>query len=319
MTNEQRSRASVDMTLTFFNSYYSSWRLSKVLSIKKILDNRYEFYSEFIKDVKNVRDEIGEATIAQEIKNGLFFDSISECVQYVEDLFALIKASEKPDFFVRSIISYSAGDLGKYIKRFVVSNDTLSKAFHFPIDYKIPNEEDLREFENAVSVLSNMTTDLIKFYLDYKHTYNQYKHGLTVGMRTFGNVFVEDQINQDKQGKFPPYLAVYDNLNLDEASKKGRFDPTQGILMPGFTDNVREILGDLIKENNFLRLSHIQNTNIDIDYLVDVAYKARACIQLFIYNYSWKIKPEENTIKFQLPTDHRGNTYIDMSLFTESI
>jgi len=49
---------------------------------------RYKFYKDFIQDVKYAHDANGEATIAQEIKNGLCFNTIAQCIQYIEDLFA---------------------------------------------------------------------------------------------------------------------------------------------------------------------------------------------------------------------------------------
>jgi hypothetical protein len=87
--------------------------------------------------------------------------------------------------------------------------------------------------------------------------------------------------------------------------------------MIGFTDNVRPFIGELAKENNFIRLVHPEDMNLDIDLLVDVAYKVRACINTFLSNYSLKIRPENNELKFQLPINHRTNEALIISYRNE--
>jgi hypothetical protein len=157
-----------------------------------------------------------------------------------------------------------------------------------------------------VDFLLSLVKDAAKFHKDYEYFHNQYKHGLAVAMRPFGNTYVQEQIEEDKRGEFKPYITVYDSRDLDIAAKKGTFRPPKDpILMVGFTDNVRPFIGSLAKENNFIRLVHPEDSNLDIDLLVDIAYKVRACINTFLSNYAFKINPDKNELKFQLPINHR--------------
>ncbi|MCF8450200.1 MAG: hypothetical protein K9G49_10060 [Taibaiella sp.] len=309
ISTEQRRKASIDMTLTFFGSYYPSWRLAKVLGIRKILATRYDFYSDLASEVSNPDDDTGEAAIAQELKNGLYFDAIAECVQYVEDLFAILKASEKPDYFINGIVTYEAHKISKYIKNYVVDKKGISSAFHLPNDYQHIEEADKKLIDESVEKLASLVSDCIKFYNHHRLIYNQYKHGLTVAMRTYGNKFSEEQINEDKKGSFPPNLSILDNINVKKAFEKGR-NYIPGIIMPNFSDNIRTIYQALSEEDNLLRLVPIHDSDIDIELFVDFAYKVRICLETFIFNYTWKIKPEEGKIKFQLPDNHRKNTYL---------
>jgi hypothetical protein len=210
MTPQQRTQASVDLTLTYIQNYYPDWRLAKVLTIKKLLAQRYEFYKDFIQDVKSHRDENGEATIAQEIRNGLYFDAISQSVQYVEDLFALINASLKPDYFIKNIINYDAGKVTNLIKSFNanVSAKKISEAFHFPDNLPFTTEDDKKAYDVQVDYLLSLVKDVAKFHKDYEYFHNQYKHGLAVAMRPFGNTYVQEQIDEDKRGEFKPYITV---------------------------------------------------------------------------------------------------------------
>lgn len=308
MNKEQRKKASVDLTLTYLNSYYANWRLAKVLTIEKLLNERYEFYKEIISEVKVHDDHDGSATIAQEIKHGLYFDAIAHCVQYVEDLFALIKSAKQPDYFIRNVVTYKAGEVTNFIKSFKIDAKTVSEIYHFPSELKFPQQQDQRNFDEGVQTLVRLTEEIINFYKGYEFFYNQYKHGLSVGMRPFGNLFNTEQIEKDKDGKINPYLAVYDNLNLHAASKKGTFNIQHGVLMPGFTTSVVPFIDKLSAENNFLRFVFPPDIpHFSMHLLVDNARKTRACIQAFIANYSRLISINEGKREFQLPSDYKNN------------
>ena len=198
-----------------------------------------------------------------------------------------------------------------------VSVKRISEALHFPDNLPFTTEDDKKAYDAQVDYLLSLVKDVAKFHRDYEYFHNQYKHGLAVAMRPFGNTYVQEQIDEDKRGEFKPYITVYDSRDLNIAAKKGTFRTRDGALMIGFTDNVRPFIGELAKENNFIRLVHPEDMNLDIDLLVDVAYKVRACINTFLSNYSLKIRPENNELKFQLPINHRTNEALIISYRNE--
>lgn len=319
MTKEERRKASVDLTLTYLTSYYADWRLVKILTIEKLLSERHAFYKDIVTDIKKHDDEDGAATIAQEIKHGLYFDAIAHCVQYVEDLFALIKAAKQPDYFVRHIITYKAGEVTNYIKSFKANAKSISEIYHFPHELKFTESKDQNAFDEGLKNLTGLTEDIITFYKGYEFFYNQYKHGLSVAMRPLGNLYNDEQIAKDKDGNFAPYLAVYDNLNLHAATSKGTFNISHGVHMPGFTENVRPFIGDLSKENNFLRFVFPPDIpHFSMDLMVNNAKKIRTCIQTFITNYWREISYKEGKREFQLPSDYKKNTIYICSYLPES-
>lgn len=315
MTPEQRYNASIDQSLVYLQGYYAEWRLAKVLTNKKLLQDRYNFYSDLSKEIKQWDDENGEATIAQEIRNGLYFDSIAQCFQYIEDLFALIKASKKPDYFIRNVVTYRAGEVTNMIKGFTSNGKSITKAFHIPEDIEFSNVESQNIYDLGIAKLVTLVDALKHFYKSYWFLYNQYKHGLAVGMRPFGNLYDKGQIEKDKRGELEPYLVVYDNINLQGAKKKGSFMEEHGLFMPCFTNNVRPYFPELIKSNNFLRFVYPPDYPIfKYDILVDIAYKARCCIKTFIVNYSRSIKLDEGVRAFQLPDEYKLDTYFSCKL-----
>jgi hypothetical protein len=312
LTKEQRRKASVDLTVHYLSSYFADWRLTQVLTIEKLLAQRYSFYADLLEHVRPGDDPTGDGTIAQEIQNGLHFDAIAHCVQYVEDLFALIEAAKEPDYFIKRIVTYNAGSITNKIRGFKATRENVADAFHFPLGLTYTSEEGQRTYEQGITTLCALVADLVTFYTDHAFFYNQYKHGLAVAMRPFARPYPQEQIDKDKAGDHKPYLVVYDNMNLNAGASPQRktFDPRVGVFMPGFTDNVRPIVGHLAEENNFLRFVFPPDwPHFMFERLVDAAFKARACVQAFIANYLLLIQPPEpdGSRRFQLPLDHRAN------------
>lgn len=319
MTPEQRKKASIDLTLTYCNSYYQDWRLAKVLTINKLINNRYDFFSDIIPELKPCSIEEAESTIAQEIKNGLCHDAIAQCIQYIEDLFALINATKNPDFFVKNIITYEAGRITASIKTYKSNVKNITRDFYIPENMTFATDEDQKQIADGVDKLVDLVNDQVVFYKKYWFFYNQYKHGLAVPMRPFGNTYNMQQVELDKQDQMKPYIVTYDNMNIKAAASKGTFSPSHGIMMNGFTENVRPFIGKLQQENNFLRLVlPDEKSEFIIELFVDQAFKTRACINTLMANYTRHISPEEGKRVFQVPDDYRLNQTLVCTMLVEN-
>lgn len=311
LTVAQRHAAAVDMTNYYLSSYWSEWRYVHVLASKKLLDEKYEFYASIVRDSLKEEDE---ASIAQEIKHGLYHDAIAQCVQYIEDLFALIYASKDPDYFIRNIVSYSAGQVTNLIKGFKMTDQGIRTAFFIPDAVASFQPDQRKSYDNGMQFLKDLLTELIAFYINYEFYYIQYKHGLSIPLRTFCKRYTSEQIEKEKNGEMPNYLTVYDNLNLKAATVKKNFNEKGGLFFPGFTDNVRLNFAGLQNEDNFLRFVFPPDLDVTIDYFVKIAHRTRYCINIFRSNlldnintppgkqiYSLPLIPEENkSVRFQV-------------------
>jgi hypothetical protein len=311
MTDQERKKAIADLTLTYLNSYYPDWRLANVLANKKILENKYAFFEDIMPNLKQNGDSDGKKTIAQEIKHGIYYDTIAQCVQYVEDLFALFRATDKPDYFIKNIVTYDAGAITSRIKSFRKEQKVIEKLFWLP-DSDSFSEEAKKIYQEGIDNLIKLTDDVVSFYKNYKFFYSQNKHGLTIPMRPFGNIFTDDQVIADQKGEMEPYLVAYDNFNLKAGVKRGTFTARHGLLMPGFTEAVVPHISALSEEDNFLRFVFPPDVpHFTFFTLEDHAKKVRCCLQIFISNYTQHViasmgKPGvERT--FQLPADYKAN------------
>ncbi|OJW81753.1 MAG: hypothetical protein BGO69_14700 [Bacteroidetes bacterium 46-16] len=308
-TQAIKRQAAIDLTEHYLSAMGYDWRLIKVRGIEKMLIEKYTFFKELTPQY----DEGAEAMIAQEVTIGLYCDAISECVQYVEDLFALIRASENPDYFIKNIITYQAGQVTSKIKTFVSNKESIETAFHLPKGITFSLQEDTENYANGIVEMQNLCNDIIKFYQEYEYFYVQYKHGLTIPFRPFGNSYSVEQVSQEKCGELVPFIAAYDNFNLKASSQRGTFSTNHGVMMPGFSENVQAVLTTLHDENNYLRFVFPPNPDLHISQLVIVAKKINLCIRTFVYNFYHKLKDNPNSIASQIPTDFNKNLVLSFT------
>ena len=168
----------------------------------------------------------------------------------------MIKASENPDYFIRSIIKYKAGKLEEYIKSYSFNRKNICKCFHFPYFYEkdgfsSQELETLNVIIKSNDLLKDMVIEIVDFYKRNIFFYNQYKHGLSVALRPFGD-FTQEQINDDKANPVDDKVVVtLDSLNFNSANKN--VGNLGAFLIPNLTESISKNAKILEKENNLMR------------------------------------------------------------------
>lgn len=301
MTKEQRQKASKDQIERFFYSYYTQWRLAKILIDDKVLRTKYDFLSDIANEIKDEGDSINQdALIAQELTNGLHFDMLSNCLQYIEDLFALLKAGQQQDFFIKNIITYNAGQIENLIKQ-THSDKNLCELFFFPYYENIENDNFRESFTAGLSLLKSNVIKIKEFYKEHQFFYNQYKHGLTVALRPF-KPYGAEQIAQDRQGSMRRMLVAFDNIALSKVSSN-KHRGAGYALMPWITAAIQPHITQLQAEDNLIRYVWSPSDSI-AERTKDCAFTVRQCMQIFVNNLLSTIK-EDNLLRLRLPCDGR--------------
>ncbi|MEO9871733.1 hypothetical protein [Ekhidna sp.] len=296
MTKEEREKANKDQINRFISAYYSEWRFIQILSIQKKLSNKYDFFQDIVDLVRETDNSAGDKTIAQEITNGLLFDAVQHSIQYIEDLFALINASSKKDYFIKNIIQYKAGKVENLIVKFKNENKIIYEHFHFPNypeedDHTEQEKETLRVINEGVNRLGLIIAEITEYYKQHQFFYNQYKHGLSIALRPYDD-YNQEQVALDKRGEFEkPSIVALDSLNFKNAGKN-QYGNTGYLMMPAFSDNVRPHMNTLQKENNLLRyVMSPRDTNIE--RIAEIASKTKRCLQILLHNFRSIINAEE--------------------------
>lgn len=307
MTPEERILAGKSQMSRYFQSYYPQWRLAKILFLQKTLNNKYGFFSDIIDEVKRVDDSNGSVTIAQEIRNGIYFDAIAECIQYIEDLFLLMKFSNSPEWFVKNVIVYQAGKITNYVRSYSADDSSVKTDFafpYFPGDDFCEDSDIRNHYKVAWDRVKQMILDIKDFFLENLFFYNQYKHGLTVALRPFrkfDNTYAEEDKNKQK----PVSLYAFDNKSIEKVYRdSSRF--SQALLIPDFTNDVVPHLSQLQAEDNLLRLVSRPNPEIEIDEVVLCARKIELLLCTLIHNVQWSMQDSFTEKQVVFPNNDSG-------------
>jgi len=109
MTGEERKQASIDQIYTHGVSQYPEWHVSAVKSIKKILLNLDDFYADLLPELETENEN--RDRVHCQIRNGWFYEAISQAEQAIEDLFSMMMNLGDMDYFARNVVRYSATEV----------------------------------------------------------------------------------------------------------------------------------------------------------------------------------------------------------------
>lgn len=284
MKKETREKANADQVVYFLSKYYYKWRLAKIMAIRKILEDKYNIFSSDIEILKQPDDKTGTPTITQEISNGLICSAISECVQYIEDLFVLIKFSNEREWFIKNVITYQAGSISKFIRNFNPQLDKVCEYFHLPthLDSLSSDKISIGIFQYGIDHLINNLNEIINFYKDNVFFYNQYKHGLAIALRPYA-LFNNKLVREHRKKPLSGYIIAMDNLSIEKVfGQSSRF--RNCVSMPNLTNNIKPHISELQNEDNLLRYFDHPKGEIQIDYILEYAQLIEETIRYLIYN-----------------------------------
>lgn len=297
MDNNARLRAGKHQLRYYMSCQYPMWRVVMVKSIRRILDNLNEFYAPIREEIRSSEDEIIEDTEQVEIRNGLFFEALSQSVQAVEDLFSLMKNCNDTEYFAKKVITYKANEVTQYIRGFDSDNlESVLKEFHVP--YFSPNDPwENREVFNQYCIASKIIQEYVKELVEHHKTYYfhycQYKHGLTVALRPYGTRNKKPSGSNAHEG----IAMVFDNIFFGKRYRKS----PPALMIPDVHPDLPGCITALHNEDNLLR-AELKVVNIDL--FVGVVEKAYTLLSVLQKNLVMKSEQFEDTqiIEYAFPT-----------------
>jgi hypothetical protein len=299
INSNDRSEINEAQITRFFSTYYSEWRYIKIMGIKKMIEEKYTFFTDILKDVKKTDFSVSEITIATDITNGLLFDAVQATIQYIEDLFALLRAGENPDTFIKNIVDYRPKNVSKLLKSMQLNHATLRRRFYFAPEIPFPPGDNLDAMADGLDRLAGYILEIRNFYIRYNSFYNQYKHGLSVALRPFGDVNAE-RVEEDKQGKYKrPALVIYKSGNPD-ANDENAFNNGQVPIIAAPCMPVMMNQQQLQSEDNLLRYV-LCSTTTDMAEVAAITGKIKMCLQIFIHNFLHTVQ-KRRPLRLRLPS-----------------
>jgi hypothetical protein len=280
---KQLPEAVKDQIKLFFNVYSPDWRHHKILIDENAYKNREAIANELLEENEHNQD-----MIMAELKNGLIFDMIAQCVQYVEDLFALLNAAQTPERFIKEIVTYNTRTIhGLCLKK--LTDKELLKLFLLPPVENEPQGEMDTKMKEGIAVLREHIEHLQHFYKRFYFFYIQYKHGLKVAIRPLGG-FNGTQFAVTSDGEDNQHVFALDNVEVDKIYKE-IYRGQLAVIVP-LTDNIAAKASNLQKQDNLLRYVASPDET-SIENIKGCAKMVRRCIKIFTHNFLERIGEKE--------------------------
>jgi hypothetical protein len=315
MTPEELRQANNEQMQLFFQGYDLTWRLTKILSFKMLLENKHDL-AEYLKLSYDETFNVDDNYVDGPITNGLIYSALVELAMHIEDLLSLIEFIRSKEDFAKKITWYKASDISnrlleklkvelesspeKISSRFLIPSRTHIEAF---INQKISSEFEFPSLENYdfgnLSLVSYMNS-AISAYEQIKGHYNQYKHGLKIRLQDMNSSLERRNLHT---GTLSGDIISLHKDSLQEGLQSGRIGP--GVLFPMHGPTVMQHFQELMIGKNLFQYD--QFLSLPVDYLVNIAQKVMNLIFCLIKNrmdYCTPMLGDHRTICLPFPRDN---------------
>ena len=117
LTEKEKFEAGKAQMYQYLDSQYLAWHIVAVESIKKLILNLDDFYSDITGENQPL-SIVEHEQIKNEVRIGWIFEALSHAEQAIEDLFSFLMLSKNIDTFVKNVVNYNATDVKRYIWNF---------------------------------------------------------------------------------------------------------------------------------------------------------------------------------------------------------
>lgn len=315
MTPEEQCQANNEQMLFFFQGYEFTWRLTKILSFRMLLENRDEL-------AKYLRVSYGEKFIVDDnyidnsVTNGLVYSALVELAMHIEDLLTLIKFIRRTSDFAKKVTWYRASDLTgnflsnlkqelkndneKLLSRFLIPTRVYVESYAQQMQSPDIEPPNLEFYDFGVSNLVEYMESAINTYEKIKSFYKQYKHGLKIRLRDVQSSPSRKDFHREKLAG--DVLSLH-NDTWEDGLQNGRIQA--GVIFPTYGSTVTKYLSDLMTDKNLFQYDQL--LSLPIDYIVEIAQKVMNLIFCLINNridYIHPRKPGHNVIFLPFPREN---------------
>lgn len=232
---------------------------------------------------------------------GITAAAVNEAAQHCEDLFALLRFLREPTGFAKAMGSYAAGKVIDFGGRLSTADDAaISRLFLIPTREVVRTGlQEAADTEGAIAAadggrarLADMVRRVADFYETFKDFHNQYKHGLKLPLRPFGEP-TQDAIAERKVG-VRSSLFMWSTEPI-AASVRRQDAAMMFVLGP----HQQAHLSKLVDERNVmrLRLAH----NVDLDEIAELAYMVMSLLRTAAHNRLALGQLEDGNQSFAVP------------------
>lgn len=315
MTPEEQYQANNEQIIFFFKGYEITWRLTKILSFKMLLENRDEL-TKYLSVSYGEKFIFDNNYIDYSVTNGLVYSALVELAMHIEDLLTLVKFIRRTSDFAKKVTWYRANDLtGKFLPNIKqeIKNDHEKLLSRFLIPNRSYVERcvqqtyspgiespNLEFYDFGVSNLIAYMDSAIDVYEKIKSFYEQYKHGLKIRLKDVQSSSSRKDFHRESLAG--DVLSLH-NDTWEDGLQNGRIQA--GVMFPTHGPTVTKHFGELIADKNLFQYDQL--FSLPIDYIVEIAQKVMNlifCLRDNRIDYIHPRKPGYNVIFMPFPREN---------------
>ncbi|MBS1675807.1 MAG: hypothetical protein JST08_00330 [Actinobacteria bacterium] len=258
----------------FFAASDPAWRWVLILGLRDLRANAARLGELANSEIAH-ESWSDDAYVYGPLINGLTAAAVNECAQHCEDLFAVLKFLREEFDFAKRMSSYGAGTVTRFgLDLSRRSDEETAGLFLVPslatvrkgLEQAEDPEASFSAFEGGVRRLSERLRRIIDWYAIYEDFHVQYKHGLKLAMRPYGNPTAEaiEEHRADVSG------ALFAFTTEPIARMRAGPEQQQGMIFPNLIPEAREHLNALVAERAILRYK-MSGPPVDLDDVVGVS------------------------------------------------
>jgi hypothetical protein len=256
-----------------------------------------------LRDLRANADRLGELASAESGGNetwsedtyvygplihGLTAAAVNECAQHCEDLFAVLKFLREDLEFAKRMSSYAAGTVTRFGEGLVKCTDEeIGRLFCVPpatmvkegLERAVDPAESLDAYDEALRRLGEQVRSVSEWYSIYEDFHVQYKHGLKMAMRPFGEPTTE--AIEERRANVSDTIFAFTTERIEQMMAGP--SPNQPMFFPNLIPEAREHLNALVADRAILRYK-MSGPAVDLDDVVEISRRVLVALRIAATN-----------------------------------
>jgi len=260
---------------SFFSASDPAWRWVLILGLRDLRANPTRLGSLAAADSPAETGWADDSYAFGPAVHGLTAAAVNECAQHCEDLFATLRFLKERFDFAKRMLSYNAGAVTRFgLKLQDADEEGARRLFLVPTAALV--EQGLKDAEDPSEAVAVQAAALVRlvdrlrrvasWYRTYEDFHVQYKHGLKLAMRPYGNPTPE-AVAERREHVRGAVLAF-----TSEPISKMISGPQQqqAMIFPNLIPEARAHLNALVADRAMLRYK-MSGPEVDLDEVAEVS------------------------------------------------
>jgi hypothetical protein len=220
--------------------------------------------------------------------HGLTAAAVNECAQHCEDLFAVLKFLREDLDFAKKMSSYGAGTVTKFGEGLAKRTDAeIAGLFCVPsaatvkegLERAVDPAESFNAYEEALHRLGEQVRAVAEWYSIYEDFHVQYKHGLKLAMRPFGEPTAE--AIEERRANVSDTLFAFTTERIEQMMAGPA--QQQQMFFPSLIPEAQEHLSALVADRAILRYK-MSGPAVDLDDVVEISRRVLVALRIAATN-----------------------------------